>query len=91
MYFDEKVTHLAEISSPCVISKSCFNPLFPFTAQSKVCSVTIKYKYIDDTQYLKTCLCNSIKLNYQATKGEKNPHESRLTPPWSCSQTKKIH
>ena len=36
MYFDEKVTHLAEISSPCVVSKSCFNPLFPFTAPSRV-------------------------------------------------------
>ena len=35
MYFDEQVTHLAEISSPRVVTKSCFNPLFPFTAPSR--------------------------------------------------------
>ena len=35
MYFGEKVTHLAEISSPRVVSKACFNPMFPFTAPSR--------------------------------------------------------
>ena len=35
MYFDEKVTLGTKISSPHVVSKSCFNPLFPFTTQSQ--------------------------------------------------------
>ena len=95
-YFDEKIT-LGTITSPRVVGKSCLIHRFLSPLLHEQIQIHRRYSILE-----KTCSCNRIKLNYQATKKkiESTRKHRRLGSKFcdrlhhnyvTCSKTKKIH
>ena len=90
-------SHSAQITSPRVVGKSCLIHRFLSPLLHEQIQIHRRYSILE-----KTCSCNRIKLNYQATKKkiESTRKHRRLGSKFcdrlhhnyvTCSKTKKIH
>ena len=90
-------SHSAQTTSPRVVGKSCLIHRFLSPLLHEQIQIHRRYSILE-----KTCSCNRIKLNYQATKKkiESTRKHRRLGSKFcdrlhhnyvTCSKTKKIH